>query len=203
MAGHRVLPCGGHLCVFERLLAADEPVSPQTSHGAVMRRLVARLAGQPTSVTDRVLRPGEVLVFEDESPSFRAVRTRSPFLFGAGLDDEGAERQPPPPAAPRRPGLQLRVVAVRPPGGPGVVLDYATSGGSPQSPDFRPADVAAAGELDARAAVCSDGRLFHRDRRTAFALQRGLLPAQPRIPAAIEVAHLYLPVGAAWWAGLA
>ena len=40
-----------------------------------------------------------------------------------------------------------------------------------------------------------------RERRTAFALQRGLLPAEPRVPAAIEVAHLYLPVGASMVGG--
>ena len=188
--------------VFERLLAADEPVSPQAGHGAVMRRLVARLAGQPTSVTDSVLRPGEVLVFEDESPSFRAMHTRSPVLFDR-LDDESAER------VGRRPGgrgrdltsgyaswLSVPLVAQ------GVVLGCATFGRAPQSPDFGPADVAAAGELASRAAVCIDNaRLYHRERRTAFALQRGLLPAEPRVPAAIEVAHLYLPVGASMVGG--
>ena len=188
--------------VFERLLAADEPVSPQAGHGAVMRRLVARLAGQPTSVTDSVLRPGEVLVFEDESPSFRAMHTRSPVLFDR-LDDESSER------VGRRPGgrgrdltsgyaswLSVPLVAQ------GVVLGCATFGRAPQSPDFGPADVAAAGELASRAAVCIDNaRLYHRERRTAFALQRGLLPAEPRVPAAIEVAHLYLPVGASMVGG--
>ena len=186
--------------VFERLLAADEPVSPQAGHGAVMRRLVARLAGQPTSVTDSVLRPGEVLVFEDESPSFRAMHTRSPVLFDR-LDDESAER------VARRPGgrdltsgyaswLSVPLVAQ------GVVLGCATFGRAPQSPDFGPADIAAAGELASRAAVCIDNaRLYHRERRTAFALQRGLLPAEPRVPAAVEVAHLYLPVGASMVGG--
>ena len=186
--------------VFERLLAADEPVSPQAGHGAVVRRLVARLAGQPTSVTDSVLRPGEVLVFEDESPSFRAMNTRSPVLFDR-LDDESAER------VGRRPGgrdltsgyaswLSVPLVAQ------GVVLGCATFGRAPQSPDFGPADIAAAGELASRAAVCIDNaRLYHRERRTAFALQRGLLPAEPRVPAGVEVAHLYLPVGASMVGG--
>jgi serine phosphatase RsbU (regulator of sigma subunit) len=186
--------------VFERLLAADEPVSPQAGHGAVMRRLVARLAGQPTSVTDSVLRPGEVLVFEDESPSFQAMHTRSPVLFDR-LDDESAER------VARRPGgrdltsgyaswLSVPLVAQ------GMVLGCATFGRAPQSPDFGPADIAAAGELASRAAVCIDNaRLYHRERRTAFALQRGLLPAEPRVPAAIAVAHLYLPVGASMVGG--
>ena len=173
--------------VFERLLAVDEPVSPQAGHGAVVRRLVARVAGQPASVTDTVFRPGEVLVFGDESPSFRAMHTRSPVLFDR-LDDESAER------IARRPGgrdltssyaswLSVPLVAQ------GVVLGCATFGRAPQSPDFGPADVAAAGELASRAAVCIDNaRLYHRERRTAFALQRGLLPGEPRVPEAVEVA---------------
>jgi serine phosphatase RsbU (regulator of sigma subunit) len=186
--------------VFERLLAADEPVSSQTGHGAVVRRLVARVAGQPAAVTDSVLRPGEVLVFGDDSPSFRAMHTRSPVLFDR-LDEESAER------IARRPGgrdlasgwasfLSVPLVAR------GVVLGCATFGRAPQSPDFGPADVAAAGELASRAAVCIDNaRLYHRERRTAFALQRGLLPGEPRVPAAMEVAHRYLPVGASMVGG--
>ncbi|MGI8447193.1 MAG: SpoIIE family protein phosphatase, partial [Streptosporangiaceae bacterium] len=186
--------------VFERLLAADEPVSPKAGHGAVMRRLVTRLAGQPAAVTDSLLRPGEVIVFGDDSPSFRAMHTRSPVLFDR-LDDESAER------ISLRPGghelasswasfLSVPLVARD------VVLGCATFGRAPQSPDFGPDDVAAAGELASRAAVCIDNaRLYHRERRTAFALQRGLLPGEPRVPAAMAVAYRYLPVGASMVGG--
>jgi serine phosphatase RsbU (regulator of sigma subunit) len=60
------------------------------------------------------------------------------------------------------------------------------------SPAFSPGDVA----LAARAAVGIDNaRLYDRERRTALALQRGLLPGQPDIPAGMEVAHAYVPVG--------
>ena len=186
--------------VFERLLAADEPISPQAGPGAVVRRLVARMAGQTAAATDSVLRPGEVLVFGDETPSCRAMQTRSPVLFDR-LDEESAER------IARRPGgrdlassyasfLSVPLVAR------GVVLGCATFGRAPQSPDFGPADVAAAGELASRAAVCIDNaRLYHRERRTAFALQRGLLPGEPRVPPAMEIAQRYLPVGASMVGG--
>lgn len=64
------------------------------------------------------------------------------------------------------------------------------------SPSFSPADITLADELACRAAVCIDNaRLYDRERRTAQALQRGLLPGQPSIPPGIEVAHRYLPVG--------
>ena len=57
-------------------------------------------------------------------------------------------------------------------------------------------DIAAAGELASRAAVCIDNaRLYDRERRTAQALQRGMLPGQPDVPAAMEVARCYVGVG--------
>jgi serine phosphatase RsbU (regulator of sigma subunit) len=56
--------------------------------------------------------------------------------------------------------------------------------------------VVLAGELTSHAALCIDNaRLYHRERRTALALQRGLLPGRPEIPAGLEVAQCYLPAG--------
>jgi serine phosphatase RsbU (regulator of sigma subunit) len=65
------------------------------------------------------------------------------------------------------------------------------------SPAFNEGDIALAAELASRAAVCIDNaRLYSQERRTALALQQGLLPGQPQVPAGLEVAHRYLPVGA-------
>jgi GAF domain-containing protein len=76
----------------------------------------------------------------------------------------------------------------------GAVVGCAVFARAPASPAFSPGDVVLAQELASRAAVCIDNaRLYHRERRTAQALQRGLLPGQPRVPAAIEVAQRYLP----------
>jgi serine phosphatase RsbU (regulator of sigma subunit) len=181
--------------VAERLLADDEPAPRQAGPAAVVRRLVARLAGQPAAVTDSLLCPGEVLVFSGDSPSFRAMDTGSPVLFDH-LDAETAER------IARRPGGReltssyASFLAV-PLTARGVVLGCMTFGRAARSPDFGPGDIAAAGELASRAAVCIDNaRLYDRERRTAFALQRGLLPGDPRVPAGMEAAHRYLPVGA-------
>ncbi|MET7382702.1 SpoIIE family protein phosphatase [Streptomyces sp. NPDC005526] len=57
-------------------------------------------------------------------------------------------------------------------------------------------DAALAEELASRSAVCVDNaRRFARERETALALQRSLLPRRPRGQAAVEVAHRYLPSG--------
>jgi serine phosphatase RsbU (regulator of sigma subunit) len=186
--------------VFERLIAADEPASPQGGQGVVMRRLVTRLAGQAAAVTDSLLRPGEVLVFGEDSPSFRAMHTSSPVLFDR-LDDESAERIASRPGARNLTSSYASWLSV-PLVARGVVLGCATFGRAPESPDFGPADIAAAGELASRAAVCIDNaRLYQRERRIAFALQQGLLPGEPRVPAAMEIAQRYLPVGASMVGG--
>jgi hypothetical protein len=53
-----------------------------------------------------------------------------------------------------------------------------------------------AGDLASRAAVCLDNAPpYERERRTARALQRGLLPGRPKVPAGVQVAYRYLPVG--------
>jgi serine phosphatase RsbU (regulator of sigma subunit) len=181
--------------VAERLLAADEPASYPAGPVAVVRRLAARLDGQSRAVTDGLLRPGEVLVLAAGSPGFRAMQARGPVLSGH-LDAGTAER------IARRPGdrelasryasfLAVPLVAR------GVVLGCVTLARAAGSPGFGPGDIAAAGELAARAAVCIDNaRLYDRERRTAFALQRGLLPAEPAVPAGLEVACRCLPVGA-------
>jgi Stage II sporulation protein E (SpoIIE)/GAF domain len=179
----------------ERLLAADELSSPRAGHGPVVRRLAARLAGQDAAITDSLLRPGQVLAFAPDTPNSRAMATGGPVLFDK-LDGGTIERFG------RRPGgreiavgytsfLTMPLVAR------GVVVGCATFGRTPASPAFNAGDITLAAELASRAAVCIDNaRLYHRERRTALALQRGLLPGRPQVPAGMEVAHRYLPVGA-------
>lgn len=179
----------------ERLLAADELSSPGAGHGPVVRRLASRLAGQEATVTDSLLRPGQVLVFAAGTPNSQAMATGGPVLFDE-LDSGTIERFG------RHPGgrdiatgytsfLTMPLIAR------GIVVGCATFGRTLASPAFNASDVTLAGELASRAAVCIDNaRLYHRERRTALALQRALLPGRPQVPAGLEVAHRYLPVGA-------
>ena len=186
--------------VAERLLAADEPARRQAGPAAVVRRLAASVVGQPSEVTDELLRPGEVLVFGGDSPSFRAMSSNGPVLFDR-LDTQAAER------IGRRPGGReltatwASFLAV-PLTARGMVLGCMTFGRAASSPPFGPADIAAADELVSRAAVCIDNaRLYDRERRSAVALQQGLLAGEPRVPAGLEVAHRFAPVGASMVGG--
>ena len=181
--------------VSEPLLAADDVAARRAGSAAVVRRLAARLAGQPPAVTDSVLRPGEVMVFDGASPSFRAMSTGQP-VRSDHLGQETVDRLT------RRPGghqiaAGYTTFLAVPLAARGLVLGCATFARAPGDPGFEPDDIALAAELAARAAVCIDNaRLYDRERRTAFALQHGLLPREPRIPAGMEVAHRYFPVGA-------
>jgi serine phosphatase RsbU (regulator of sigma subunit) len=178
----------------ERLLAGGELTSPQVGHGAAVRRLAARLAGRDEADTGRLLPPGEVLVLGADTFRSQAMATGKPVL-SSQLDRETAERLA------RHPGAlqmaeQYSSFLAMPLIGRGVVVGCATFARAPASPAFNPDDVTLAGELASRAAVCLDNaRLYDRERRTAIALQRGLLPSRPLVPAGLEVAAVYQPVG--------
>jgi hypothetical protein len=178
----------------ERLLA-DELGGSRGGRQAVVRRLAARVEGEPAAVLDGVVPTGEVLALGADTPYARAMRTGRPVLFGA-LDGETAERIGRHPAGPGIAAGYTAYLAV-PLVARGLVLGCAAFGRAAGRPPFGPGEVELAGGLAARAAVCIDNaRLYHQERRTALALQRGLLPGEPRIPAGLEVAHRYLPVGA-------
>jgi hypothetical protein len=176
----------------ERLLAADE-LTPSPA-GAAVRRLAARWAGRPPDVADKMMRTGEVLVLGPGTPGSQAMKAGGPVLFDH-LDSETARRlgyhNGEKPTGDFTSYMAMPLIARN------VVVGCAIFGRTPASPAFNPGDVALAGELASRAAVCIDNaRLYDQERRTAAALQQGLLPGQPHVPDGLEVAHRYLPVGA-------
>jgi serine phosphatase RsbU (regulator of sigma subunit) len=186
----------------ERLLAADEltsllagPGVAAARRGSAVRRLAARLAGRPANTTGDLTLPSEVLIIGPGTPGSQAMATGSPVLFDH-LDRETAERLARHPDARERAESYTSYLAM-PLIARGVVVGCAIFGRGPTSPAFDPDDITLAGELASRAAVCIDNaRLYDRERRTARALQQGLLPSRPRVPDGLEVAQVYLPVGA-------
>jgi serine phosphatase RsbU (regulator of sigma subunit) len=178
----------------ERLLAAGELEPRRAGHGAAVRRLAARLAGQDEAVIATVLPIGEVLVLGEDTLRSRAMATGEPVLSGQ-LDRETAERLARVPGG-RQVAEQYSSLLAMPLIARGVVVGCATFGRAPASPAFNPGDIALASELASRAAVCLDNaRLYDRERRIALALRRGLLPGRPLIPDGLEVAPVYQPVG--------
>jgi serine phosphatase RsbU (regulator of sigma subunit) len=180
--------------VAERLLAADELTSSRVAQGAVVRRLARRHASQPTEEASKLAHPSEVIVLGPDSPGCRAMAAGGPVLFDS-LDSETVRRLSRYPHAAERAALYTSYMAT-PLIARSVVVGCAIFGRAPVSPPFNQDDITLASELASRAAVCLDNaRLYDRERRTALALQQGLLPGRARIPDGLEVAHRYRPVG--------
>ena len=182
------------LFVLERLLTAEDPMLDEASSSALVRRLAARLAGQPAAVTDNLLRPGEAFLFGADSPSYRAMTSGTPVVTGY-LDRETADRLARRPGG-REPDAKYTSFLSVPLIARGAVLGCVTFARVVGREGFTEADTVVAAELAAHAAVCIDNaRLYHRERRVAFVLQQGLVPEEPRVPEGLEVAARYLPVG--------
>ncbi len=180
--------------VPERMLAADELGSQRVMHAAVVRRLAARLAGQPDDVTESLFRSGEVVVLGEGTPCFRAMAVSSPVLYDQ-LDVGTADRIGQRPGGREITARYASFLAV-PLVARGAVVGCAAFGRTAARPAFGPDDVVLATELASRAALCIDNaRLYDRERRTALALQRSLLPGRPQIPAGLEVAHRHVTAG--------
>jgi Stage II sporulation protein E (SpoIIE)/GAF domain len=177
----------------ERLLAGDDFTSLRAGQAAAMRRLAARAVDSPETVTGALVRPGEVLIFAPGTPGYQAMATGQGILFDE-VDSENAERL-------RQVGGDMFTsyasFLAMPLAARGAVIGCAVFARTPASPAFNDDDVMLAAEFATRAALCIDNaRLYDLERRTALSLQRGLLPVQPQVPAGLEVAHRYVPVGA-------
>ena len=185
---------GAAIYAAERLLAGEDRPSPRAGRGIPVRRLAVRLSGQAEAVTSGLLPPGEVLVLTAKAPRAQAMATGTPVLSDV-LDGEDGE---PPGGRPDGLGIindYVSFLAI-PLVARGITVGCAVFCRTASSPAFNSGDVALADEFGSRAAVCIDNaRLYDQERRTALALQRGLLPSMPSVPPGIEVAHRYLPVG--------
>lgn len=186
--------------VPERLLAADDIASYRSRPVTMVRRLAARYGDLPGDVADGLLPPGEVLVLGEDTACFRAMAASGPVLSDY-LDGAIAEQIGRYPGGPEIVASYTSFLAV-PLAARGAVVGCAVFGRIEASSAFGPDDLGPAAELAARAALCIDNaRLYDRERRTARALQRSLLPGRPHVPAGLEVAHRYLPVGASMVGG--
>jgi serine phosphatase RsbU (regulator of sigma subunit) len=177
----------------ERLLAAGE-LTATRSEGAAVRRLAARIPGKPEFAAAKLAAPSEVLVLGPGTPGSRAMSTAAPVLFDH-IDSETARRLARQHGSAQKTDRYTSYLAM-PLIARGVIVGCAIFGREPTSPPFASGDIAVADELASRAAVCIDNaRLYDRERRTAQALQQGLLPGRPEVPNGLEVAHRYVPVG--------
>ncbi|MEV0452073.1 GAF domain-containing SpoIIE family protein phosphatase [Streptomyces sp. NPDC050600] len=173
--------------------------------GATLRRLAkAPLTGSPIAAALAPL--GRTLTFPANAPYTRVLGARRSFVVPE-FDEQAiapAAGHSTTPADLLRLGVHSFMVT--PLLARGVVLGIATFYRTRPVGSFTEDEVALAGELAARAAVCVDNaRLYRREHDTAAVLQRSMLPQHITPPPGIEVAHRYLPasdvneVGGDWY----
>ncbi|WP_406865537.1 SpoIIE family protein phosphatase [Streptomyces sp. HUAS MG47] len=173
--------------------------------GTTLRRLAkAPLTGSP--VTAALAPLGRTLVFPASAPYTRALGARRPFVvpvFDEQAIAPAADHSSTPAELLR---LGVHSFMMTPLLARGVVLGLATFYRTRPVGPFTESEVALAGDLSARAAVCVDNaRLYRREHDTAAVLQRSMLPQHITPPPGIEVAHRYLPasdvneVGGDWY----
>ncbi|NUS86861.1 MAG: SpoIIE family protein phosphatase [Streptomyces sp.] len=171
---------------------AEPPPGPLA--GPVVLRRVARQSVFP-GAPEAVIKLGQVGTYPEFSPQARSLAVGRPSIHRVTdpVFRRWTAESPALAAMLRTYGLHsMMSVPIR---ARGVTLGVATF--SRHRPDpFTHDDVLLAEEITTRAAVCLDNaRRFTRERDTALALQRSLLPQTLPRPTALDVAFRYQPAG--------
>ncbi|MEU6273847.1 SpoIIE family protein phosphatase [Streptomyces populi] len=174
------------------------PAAPVTLRRAAHRSVNA---GDP----EAVIRPGDADVYPASSPQADSLIADRPLVApnGTGTLEEWLSWDGPHGRHVREYGVHATMsVPVR---ARGRTLGVVVLSRFRRPDPFTADDVLLAEEVTARAAVCIDNaRRFSRERQTALALQRSLLPRSLPRTAALEAASRYLPaaraaVGGDWF----
>lgn len=183
----------GVVYLLEPLLAGSRAGAGDDGGEAVVRRLAIHTADGAHRSWKKVFPDGEVVVLSAGTPLAQCVASGQPVLFDrpdSGMR-ERASRLTGGDLLDRYPVFLATPLAAR-----GEVAGLLLLARAAGAPGFGPLDVAAAEGLADRAGVCVDNaRLYTQERRTAEALQRGLLPGRVAVPAGLDVAHRYRPAG--------
>jgi hypothetical protein len=161
------------------------------------RRLALRVGADPPEDWERQLPVGEVIVFPRETPYARALTAGQTQLLDA-VDAHTSERLIASGVADTRVADLLREVSflVVPLHLRGTAVGFIACTRGPNRAPFLPGDAVAVESLAARACVALDNaRRYQRERRTALAIRRSLLPATGQEFEGCRIAHGYLPAG--------
>ncbi len=195
--------------LLESVLQGEEPETVPMDSGVQLRR--AAHQSRTPGVPEAAIGLGAADVYPASSPPARALLTGEAVLTRTGdhnLDTWFARHDARSAKLREAEDHDLSLMAV-PLVARGTTLGVAVFVRmlTPESPDaFDQYDVSLAEELSSRAAVCVDNaRRYTRERTTALALQRSLLPKAMAGQAAVEFASRYLPalsqagVGGDWF----
>ncbi|MCZ2526030.1 SpoIIE family protein phosphatase [Streptomyces sp. HB2AG] len=178
---------------------------PKPFAGTVPLRRAAQASIFP-GVPEAVTEPGELDYYPEDSPPAVCLATGRPSQHSV-LDEavvKWGARDPSRMGTVHRFGVHsIMAVPLR---ARGITLGVAVLVRHRHPEPFDDDDLRLAGEIAARAAVSVDNaRRYTRERATALALQRSLLPQRPAVQEAVSVASCYLPassragVGGDWF----
>ncbi|MFD7281601.1 SpoIIE family protein phosphatase [Streptomyces sp. NPDC059862] len=195
--------------LLDSVIQGEEPAVGAVDSAVELRRVAHH--SLTTGVPEAVIHLGAVDVYPPQSPPARALATGDPVVSRTGEGDLDAwlARHDARHAALQDAGTAEFSLMAVPLVARGTTLGVAVLVRTltPEAPDaFDRDDVSLAQELASRAAVCVDNaRRYTRERTTALALQRSLLPQVVTGQAAVEAASRYLPalsqagVGGDWF----
>jgi PAS domain S-box-containing protein len=179
--------------LLDSVVAGGEPRPGPVPATVVMRRAAHGSAG---GEVPSVVQVGDIDHYPESFPAVRALTSGAPVLTGFGDPTflPSLESNPDRIGSILEHGLHsFLTVPIR---ARGTTLGVATFLRGRDREPFGPDDLLIAEELTARAAVCLDNaRRYTRERATALALQRSLLPQRFPEQSAVEVAGRYLPAG--------
>ncbi|MFI6007260.1 SpoIIE family protein phosphatase [Streptomyces sp. NPDC051243] len=168
-----------------------------------LRRAAHRSVNSGTP--EAVVKPGNVDVYPAPSPQADALLAGHAIVASTSTGDLGQWLSWDPARAERIQAYGVHTTMSVPVQARGTTLGVAVLTRFSNPEPFTPDDVLLAEEITARAAVCIDNaRRYSRERETALALQRSLLPRSLPRTAALEAASRYLPaarsgVGGDWF----
>ncbi|MGW6731180.1 SpoIIE family protein phosphatase [Streptomyces sp. NPDC055013] len=177
---------------------AGRPTAPVNLRRAAHRSVNT---GNP----EAVVKPGHVDVYPAPSPQADALLAGHTIVASTSTDDLAQWLAWDPERAERIKAYGIHTTMSVPIQARGTTLGVAVLSRFKNPEPFTPDDVLLAEEVTARAAVCIDNaRRYSRERETALALQRSLLPRSLPHTAALEAASRYLPaarsgVGGDWF----
>ncbi|MFF6979757.1 SpoIIE family protein phosphatase [Streptomyces sp. NPDC008343] len=158
-----------------------------------------------TDNPEAVVEPGHVDVYPTPSPQADALLAGHTIVASTSTDDLTQWLSWDPERAERIEAYGIHTTMSVPIQARGTTLGVAVLSRFKNPEPFTPDDVLLAEEVTARAAVCIDNaRRYSRERETALALQRSLLPRSLPRTAALEATSRYLPaarsgVGGDWF----
>ncbi|MFJ7996227.1 SpoIIE family protein phosphatase [Streptomyces sp. NPDC096310] len=191
--------------LLDSVLRGDEPAPGPVSGDVRLRRVAHRSARHPDA-PEAAVAVGDIDHCPEFSPPARALATGRAVLTGPGdpAYTEWMARDPLRRA--KATDFEARSIVVAPLVARGHVLGAALFTRRLRPEPFTEEDLALAEQLASRAAICIDNaRRYTRERATAVALQRSLLPRGLPAQSAVEVATRYRPadsrhgVGGDWF----